>query len=234
MKQILLITLTVFFSFLFACSGGHKDLDRTGLKGPVKSVREVECNATHEDGKWVAGDKCSRAYRVTNYSQEGNFINILTLNERNDTLGMTKMRYEEGELVEEIYYQNVSALPSRSKFVEASRTMMDRASASQVNFELWQEDILRYEGAMYIDSKGRIEKQIEVINGRETMVHYVYEKDLLVENYQLELEGGQRIATQLYEYDDYDNHGNWMTRLVYVGEDKITPKVVISRTLEYY
>lgn len=234
MKRIILLTLPVFLSFLFSCSGGHSDLDRTALKGKVKSVKEVECEATHENDKWVAGENCARGYRLTNYSQDGNFINIMTLNNSNDTLGITKMRYEEGELVEEVFFQNVSAHASRSKFVEASKTMMERVSGNQVNFELWQKEVLTYEGAIYFDSKGRIEKQVEVINGRETMVYYLYEKDLLVENYQEELEGGKRIATQLYEYDDFDDNGNWTTQLIYVGDEKITPRVVITRILEYY
>lgn len=234
MKRILLLTLPLFLSLLFSCSGGHNDLDRNALKGPVKSVKDMECQATHEDDKWVASENCKRGYRVTNFSQEGNYINIMTLSDRNDTLGITKVRYEEGELVEEIFYQNVSGNASQSNFAEASRTMMERVSADQVNFELWQKDVLHYEGAIYFDSKGRVEKQVEVINGQETMVYYLYEKDLLVENYQEELESGKRIATQLYEYDDFDDQGNWTTRLVYVGEEKIAPKVVISRTLEYY
>jgi hypothetical protein len=234
MKRIILFSLPVFLASLFSCSGGHTDLDRTALKGSVKSVKMMECNATHEGDSWVAGQNCAQAYRLTNYHQDGTYKDLLTLNKSNDTLGMTKMRYEEGDLVEEIFYQNVSALPSRSKFVEASKTMMERVASNQVNFELWEKEVLRYEGAIYFDSKGRIEKQIEVINGRETMVYYVYEKDLLIENYQEELESGNRIATQLYEYPDFDDQGNWTTQLVYVGEEKISPRVAITRVLEYY
>jgi hypothetical protein len=234
MKSIRLLALPVLFSFLFSCSGGKNDLARTGLKGRVKSVKEVECDATYENDKWVAGDQCARHYRLTNYTPDGHFINIMTLNNNQDTLGITKMRYEDGELVEEVFYQNVSGLPSRSKFVETSRTIMERVSGNQVNFELWQKEVLAYEGAIYFDSKGRIDKQVEVINGRETMVYYEYEKDLLVKNYQEDLERGNTLATQLYEYDDFDAQGNWTTQLIYVGEDKITPRVTLTRTLEYY
>lgn len=234
MKRILLLGLPVFLVFLFSCSGGHTDLDRNVLKGPVKSVKVVECDVTHEGDTWVATSNCARSYRITNYSEDGRFINIMTFNERKDTLGITKMRYEDGELVEEVYYQNVSVEPSRSKFVETSKTMMERVSANQVNFELWQKEALRYEGAIYFDSKGRLDKQIEVIKGRETMVYYVYEKDLLVKNYQDELESGDRVATLSYEYNDFDDHGNWTTQLVYVGEEKIAPRVAITRSLEYY
>lgn len=234
MKRNLLLGMPVFLVFLFSCSGGHSDLDRNALKGPVKSVKVVECAATHDGDKWVAAEDCSRTHRITNYTQGGQFINIMTLNERKDTLGITKMRYEDGEMVEEVFYQNVSVQVSPAKFVEASKTIMERVSDNQVNFELWQKEALRYEGAIYFDSKGRLDKQIEVIKGRETMVYYVYEKDLLVKNYQEELESGDRIATQIYEYNDFDDHGNWTTQLVYVGEDKIAPRVVITRSLEYY
>jgi len=234
MKRILILSLPALIVVLYSCSGGHSDLDRNALKGQVKSVKQMECEATHVDGKWVMGENCSRNYRVTNFNQDGNFSSILTLNDRQDTLGITKMRYAEGEMVEETFYQNVSVNPAQSKFVEVSKTIMERVSADQVNFERWEKEVLRFEGAIYFDSKGRVEKQVEVINGRETMVYYVYEKGHLVENYQEELEGGNRIATQLYENIDFDEHGNWTSRLVYVGEDKIAPRVVISRTLEYY
>jgi hypothetical protein len=234
MKRIPFLGMPVFLVFLFSCSGSHTDLDRTALKGPVKSVKVVECDATYEGDAWVAGENCSRSYRLTNYRQDGTYKSLLTLNNNNDTIGMTRMRYEEGELVEEVFFQNVSAMPSRSKFVEVSKTMMERVATNQVNFELWEKEVLRYEGAIYFDSKGRIEKQVEVIKGRETMVYYVYEKNLLVENYQEELESGSRIATQLYEYPDFDDHGNWTTQLVYIGKEKIAPRVAITRILEYY
>jgi len=234
MKRILLLFLPVFLSFLFSCSGEHNDLDKTVLKGKVKSVKEVKCKATYEDDKWVASDNCERGYRMTNFNQEGNYINMLTLNNNNDTLGINKMRYEDGELVEEIHYTHKSMASGHSELVPGSRSVMDRVSASQINFEVWQENVLRFEGAMYLDSKGRIEKQVEVINNRELMVYYIYEKDLLVENYQEELETGKSVASQLYEYDDFDDQGNWTTKLIYVGEEKITPDLVITRTLEYY
>ena len=45
---------------------------------------------------------------------------------------------------------------------------------------------------------------------------------------------GERSATQLYEYGDFDDKGNWTVRLIYVGEDKITPELVVIRELTYY
>jgi hypothetical protein len=64
-------------------------------------------------------------------------------------------------------------------------------------------------------------------------IHYVYEKNLLVENYQEDLQGN-RTATQLYSYDHFDDHGNWTLKLVYVDEDMIAPDVAINREIEYY
>jgi hypothetical protein len=72
-----------------------------------------------------------------------------------------------------------------------------------------------------------------VINNREVIVHHVYEKNLLVEMYQEELDG-TRSATQLYDYSEFDEQGNWTLRLVYTGEERITPELAITRVLEYY
>ena len=110
---------------------------------------------------------------------------------------------------------------------------MDRVSDDQVNYEVWQNDQLRFEGTSYYDSKGRMERQIQVVNNREVILHHVYEKNLLVEMWQEELDG-TRSATQLYEYSDFDKHGNWTLRLVYTGEEKITPEFAITRELDYY
>ena len=110
---------------------------------------------------------------------------------------------------------------------------MDRVSEDQINFEVWQNERLTYEGATYYDTKGRIERQVQVVNNREVIVHHVYEKNLLVEMYQQELDGS-RSATQQYEYSEFDDHGNWTLRLVFSGEEKITPDMAITRVLEYY
>ena len=123
--------------------------------------------------------------------------------------------------------------PIHSKRMLASRTMMARVSDDQVNFEVWQNEQLRFEGTSYYDSKGRMERQVQVVNNREVILHHVYEKNLLVEMWQEELDGS-RSATQLYEYSEFDEHGNWTLRLVYPGDEKITPEFVITRLLEYY
>ena len=146
---------------------------------------------------------------------------------------MAKIKYVAGEMVEEIYYQRMPLTPKHSKLVPGSRTVMERVSADQVNFEVWQSDALVFEGATYFDSKGRIEKQVQVIKNREVMVHHVYEKNLMVENYQVELDG-TRTATRLYDYMEFDDQGNWTVKLIYVGEEKISPEVAVTRKLEYY
>ena len=74
---------------------------------------------------------------------------------------------------------------------------------------------------------------MQVVNNREVIIHHVYEKNLLVEMYQEELDGS-RSATQLYEYSAFDDQGNWTLRLIYSGEEKITPGMAITRMLEYH
>ena len=93
----------------------------------------------------------------------------------------------------------------------------------------WQED---WELTI-LDCRRIIERQVQVVNNREVIVHHVYEKNLLMEMYQQELDGS-RSATQQYEYSAFDEKGNWTLRLVFTGEEKITPEMAITRVLEYY
>jgi len=233
MRRISLLTSLVLLSILFSCSGEINELDRLGLKGEVKSIKEVQCDPTYEGDMWVASNKCSGTYRVINFNPQGYYEKFLSFGNHYDTLGMTRIKYEQGEMVEELYYQKRPFPPRILEIIPGSRTVMDRVSADQVNFEVWQNDALAFEGATYYDSKGRIEEQVQVIKNREVIVHHVYEKDLLVENFQMELDG-TRSATQLYDYVEFDDQGNWTVKLVYVGEEKISPEQAFTREIEYY
>lgn len=232
MKINLSLPLILLLSILASCSGGSDDLIKYGLKGNVKEVKELQCNPTYENEHWVASSNCEPGYRLVEFDSEGNYVRSMTIADRGDTLAMTIAKRENGELVEEIFYGRESMTPKHSRLVPISRTIQDRVSDKQVNFEIWQSDQLRYEGATYFDSKGRVDRQVQVVNMREVMVHNVYEKDLLVEMYQ-EDTNGNRLATQQYEYDDFDKKGNWTLRLVYIGEEKITPELAITRIIEY-
>ena len=233
MKAISVISPMIVLALLVSCSGGSNDLDRNGLKGKVMSTTEFQCEATYENEEWVAGVDCADGYRVVEYDTEGHYVQAYTMSDCGDTTSLSTTRRENGELVEESHFARVNLTPKHHKMVLVSRTVMDRASADQVNFEVWQDAQLRYEGATYYDSKGRINRQVQVVNNREVIVHHVYKKDLLVEMWQEELDGS-RSATQLYEYPEFDKQGNWTLRLVYPGEEKITPELAISRIIDYY
>lgn len=233
MKSVSSLSMMFLLALLVSCSGGLNDLDRKGLKGKVMTTREFQCNATYENEKWVAGLECANGFRVVKYDAEGYYIQALNMSDCGDTTSLSTTKRENGELVEETYFTKVNLTPKHSKMVLVSQTVMDRVSDDQVNFEVWQDEQLRFEGATYYDSKGRIERQVQVVNNREVNVYHVYEKNLLVEMYQEELDGS-RSATQQYEYSEFDEKGNWTLRLVYSGEEKITPELAITRALEYY
>jgi len=233
MKKLIPLFLIAFLLSIVSCSTGSSDLERNGLKGRVKAVREYRCDVTYENDKWVPSSDCQNDVSVVEYSEDGVYRCSLTLNNCGDTASMTTVRYEGGELVEENYFTRVNLTPIHSKLMQVSRTVMERVSDKQMNFEVWQDDVLRFEGSTYFDKKGRVEKQIQFINNRQVMVHNVYEKGLLVEMYQEELDGS-RSATQLFEYDDFDEQGNWTTRLVYFEDAKISPELAITREIEYY
>lgn len=233
MKSLTRLFLLLVSAILFSCSGGSNDLVRHGLKGKVKATSEFQCDVTTEDEQWVASVDCSDSYRVVEYDTEGNYIHSYTMSDCGDTTSLTTARRENGQVIEESYYTRVNLTPVHHKMMLVSRTIMDKVSEDQVNFEVWQNEQLRYEGATYYDSKGRVERQVQVVNNREVIVHHVYEKDLLVEMWQEELDG-TRSAAQQYEYGDFDEHGNWTLRLVYPGDEKITPELAITRIIEYY
>jgi hypothetical protein len=233
MKSVSTLLVMSLLAFLVSCSGESNDLDRHGLEDEVRATREFQCNTTYENEKWVAGIECSNGFRVVEYDTDGFYIQGYSLSDCGDTTSLSTAKRVNGVVVEESNYKRVNLTPKHSKMVLVSRTIMDKVSDEQVNFEVWQNEQLRFEGATYYDSKGRIQRQVQVINNREVIVHHVYEKNLLVEMYQEELDG-TRSATQLYDYSEFDEHGNWTLRLVYTGDEKITPELAITRVLEYY
>jgi len=233
MKSLSGLLVMFLLALMVSCSGESSDLDRNGLKGKIRATREFQCNATYENEEWVAGIDCANGFRVVEYDADGMYIHAFSMSDCGDTTSLSTAKRENGEVVEESNYTRINLTPKHSKMMLASRTVMDRVSDNQVNFEVWQNEQLRFEGATYNDSKGRISRQVQVVNNREVIVHHVYEKNLLVEMYQEELDGS-RSATQLYEYSEFDEQGNWTLRLVYSGDEKITPEFAITRMLEYY
>ncbi len=234
MFRIPALLVPVIIILATSCSGDRPDLLNSGLKGPVKSFKEVRCDPTYSSGKWVAGKPLGNDFRVVHFDEEGYFLESFSIDTRGDTLGTsTCTRDGNGEMVEEAFFTKFWLTPQESRMYQTSRTVLERVSEEQVNFEVWKGDERLNEGANYYDRKGRLVRQVHVFNGQESVVHYIYEKDLLVENYQ-ETVNGERIATQLYEYGDFDDRGNWRLKLVYVDEDRIAPDVAISREISYY
>lgn len=233
MKSFLSVPVLLLLALLVSCSGGNNDLAHNGLKGKVKETRDFQCNATYENEEWVPGIECENGFRVVQYDDSGKFIQAFNMSDCGDTTTLSTTKRVNGEVVEELYYNRFYLTPVHSKMVLVTRTVMDKVSEDQVNFEVWQEDRLLYEGATYFDSKGRIEREVKAVDNRQVILHYVYSKNLLVEMWQEELDG-TRSATQQYEYTEFDEQGNWTLRLVYNGEEKITPDLAITRLLEYY
>ena len=52
-------------------------------------------------------------------------------------------------------------------------------------------------------------------------------------NYEEET-GTGRTFTQHYEYTEFDEKGNWTTRIGFPGADKIRAEWVVKRKIEYY
>lgn len=217
---------------LASCSGKVSELKRDGLKGDVKSVTEIQCRPTYQEDQWVAGEPIE-GRSVSRYSREGRLLERFVIDRRGDTTAMVVPRYENGELVEELYYSRMYLTPKHSKLLESTRMVMDRVSDKQVNFEEWNGDRLLNQGATYFNNRGMVSRRVQVVSDRQVTFHYVYDKDLMVENYREEI-SGERSGTKLFEYKEFDQKGNWTECLVYIDQEKIKPDVVILRELTYY
>ena len=220
-----LLPLFSVILFLTSCGGSINDLDRSGIKGNVKSIQEEQFEARHRDGQWAAGDQLRVGTRVVNYDEQGLYVNLVSLGLGGDTTAVAYCKRENGEMVEEIFEARYNQT--------TTRTLLDRVSPKQLNYELWQNDVLQYEGANYFDSKGRLIRQVQVINEEEVVMYHSFEKNLLVKSIQENLDG-ERLATRIYEYTEFDDQGNWTTQLLYLDEEKIKPDRVIKRTITYY
>ncbi|MCP4312189.1 MAG: hypothetical protein GY790_13065 [Bacteroidetes bacterium] len=222
MKNYLILFSLVLI--LGSCSGGDTDVAKSGLKGDISSVTEHQYEAVHKNDSWETGKPGMYGHRIIQYDAEGNYVKSLALTHNGDTIGYTIVRKENGEKVEEAFH---SLMDGRT-----TRTLMERVSDKQVNFEVWEGESLHYEGASYFDSKGRIVSQVRVVDEREVTNHFVYDKALMVKSFQKEL-SGEVSGTQLYEYTKFDENGNWTKRLIYLTDDRIVPEVITTRSYQY-
>lgn len=209
---------------LSSCSGGNNDLVKSGLKGDISTVIENQFEAVHKDGEWSAGKPVAYGHRVILYDADGGYVKRIALSEGGDTLAYTAIRKENGETVEETFHSLVNG--------RSTRTIMERVNEKQVNFEVWEGETLHFEGASYFDKKGRLVSQVRVVDDREVMNHFVYDKRLMIKSFQEEL-NGQISGTQLYEYTEFDEKGNWTKRLIYPTNDRIKPQLVTLREYHY-
>lgn len=209
---------------LTSCSGGDSDLAKSGLKGDISSVIVHQYEAVHKDDQWVKGKPAAFGHRILEYDAEGSYVKSLALTHTGDTIGYTTVRKENGETVEEVFHSLVNG--------RTTRTIMERVDERQVNFEVWEGETLHFEGASYFDSRGRLVSQVRVVEDREVLNHFVYDKGLMVKSFQEEL-SGEVSGTQLYEYTEFDEKGNWTKRLIYPSEDRIVPEVITSRIYQY-
>ena len=224
MKNALLPVLVITL-MLGSCSGETTDRDRAILSGKVKSVTEHQFEATLEDGRWVAGDPSFIGHRIMKYDRDGNYLETVALNQQGDTTGYSVVERRDGKIVEEEFYS--------VHMRRTTRTILEWVSETQANFEIWEGDVLHYEGANFYDNRGRILRQVRMVNMKEVTNHYIYKKNLLVENYHQDMDGN-RTFTQVYGYQDFDRKDNWTIRLIYAGDEKVIPDLIVTREIEYY
>ena len=94
------LPLLILLSLMVSCSSGSSDLYSDGLKGKVKSIKELQFESTYENDRWVAGKPSLYGGRIVNYSQDGLYVESYSISSEGDTLGVSTCRRKDGEMVE--------------------------------------------------------------------------------------------------------------------------------------
>ncbi len=96
-----ILPLLLLISLLFSCSSEFNDLDRSGLKGKVKSIKEMQFESTHENDRWVAGKANMYGGRIINYDPDGLYVESFSISNGGDTAGISSCKRKNGEMIEE-------------------------------------------------------------------------------------------------------------------------------------
>ncbi len=113
---------------LYSCSGEVTDRDRTGLNGKVKSFKEIRCDPTYTDDKWVAGEPLTNDYRMVYFDEDGNFTESYSIGTMGDTIGKSVCKRENGEIVEEVFYTRFWLTPKESRMYPTCKTVLERVA----------------------------------------------------------------------------------------------------------
>jgi hypothetical protein len=222
---LFLILITEIF---YSCTN-QNDWNRFGLNGKVKTYSEKYYDVEKRFGEWETADNEYFSQNKVIFDENGNYQWIEYLYSDDELFGKLKPTYENGKVVEEIYYDEDGELISKTKITYISKNDLEFISYN-VEGKITTEGKSNFEKNKVINQTYKIYEDDKITN--EYTVIFEYNQDgNLISQRQTDKKG--EIFFKKFEYLSFDKNKNWLKRLDYKS-DKSEPENIVIREIEYY
>jgi hypothetical protein len=223
--------LLTTIGLLTSCSNNN-DWNKFGLNGKVKTFSEHYYKAKKAFGEWTNGDIDYYYDHIRVYfDNRGNYQWIDYLDYSDDLSGKLIPKRENGEIIEEVRYDEDGELISKVEIIHNSK---DELESVQYN----KDGKKTIHVKTYFANNRAIKKQYQIFKDNKIKEEYTvifeYDKGGNWENQKQIDKNGKITYFFRFEYLEFDEHKNWTKALVYDSEEGKEPKNIAIREYEYY
>lgn len=229
-KKYFNFLLFAVVGLLNSCSSSN-DWDRFGLSGKVKTYSERSYDVEMKFGEWSMRDLEIFGHNKVSFDKEGNYQWIESLDRDDKLTGKLISRRENGEVIEENYYDGDGELIRRTKYIQNSRKSLEYISYDEDGKKVSQ-------GVSYFVNDRIVKQEYQTFADGDVKEKYTvlfeYDKKGNLINQKMTNEKGKIIIHSKHEYLTFDENGNWTERLDYSSENDDEPDKIVIREYEYY
>lgn len=226
--KIALLIITI--GILTSCTNNN-DWNTFGLKGQIKIYIERNYEAEKKFGEWGKGDIEYYGHNRCSFDSKGNYQWIEYLDEDYELSGKLIPKRENGDVIEESYYDKDGKLISKTKIIHKSKGELeyigydkDGEKTTQGKSNFANNRIIKQQYQKFEDNNVK----------EEYTIVYEYDKDRnLVSQIQTDKKGEITYSLKI-EYLAFDENKNWTKRLIYDSEKGEEPENIVTREYEYY
>lgn len=222
--------LLITFGLLTSCYNSN-DWNKFGLNGKIKTYLERNYEAEKKFGVWENGDIEYYGNMRVSFDSDGNLQWVEHLDHNNELSGKNIPKRENGDIIEQAYYDKDGELNRKTKIIHNSK--------DELEFIEYNKDGEKFtKGKMYFTNNRVIKQQYQTFEDNEVKEEYIvvfeYDKDgNLVSQKQTDKKGGITYFLK-FEYLAFDENKNWTKRLNYDSEESEEPENIVIREYEYY
>ncbi len=223
---LLLMTIAI----LTSCSN-NSDWNRFGLNGKVKTYLERKYEAEKKFGEWENGDREDYGNNRIFFDIEGNYQCAEYLDKDNGLLGKFIPQRENGEIIEEIYYNKDGKLINKIKNIHNSK--------DEFEFIVFNKDGEKTtQGKYYFVNNRCVKKEVQTFEEDKVKEEYSVVAEYDKKGHQISEKHtdkkGEITYFMKFKYIDFDKNNNWTKRFGYGSEEGEEPENIFIREYEYY